>query len=1328
MGYVNDNGQSVAGWDLQPIGPGDGVSARNCGVRRKMANNTIETRRPDKRSANAEAPRREPKVRVEAAPVRGRPANENDPGSSMMLAKLRRQPSYAPYYAAFFLSLAWIAGWFFTFSNTLTATAGTLPEIMRAIALLALPIGIGWVVAYFLWRAAQLRQVSEVLMQSAMRLIRPQDIATEGITTIAQAVRSEVDLLVGGVEHAVQRATALEEIVHKEIAAIERAFGGNEDRIRSLVAGIENQRTALHQAGLIINNDANPMLTRLETNTHHLDTVIGNAHATLGKLEKGMRETTVDLARAIDEVSGRAAAAGEEIVSQTSQLERTSNVMTGELREFSRHLADQIGQLTHATGSLNTETSEFGRHVQGVEAALTQTVRQSIEQLTGVHHDIAHSVDRAAVASADQMKQTAANLTEVIETAGSGISYHLKDTAAEATATIERAGTDTARQIDQSRVLIAQGLQAVTTEYLDNVAKSRAGLIGYLDSSSNDIAGAINQATEAVATNINAASAQFLSGIDQTANNLISELTSTGTGLAGRVEQTTGRLFTEIGARAEYITTNLQTVSSQLFEQLENSMSSVAVNLNETGQRFQGLIGGTSEDMEARIDSAAERLYGHMNATVDSVSGKIGEVTSSVNGLLVTTSGTIAAHLKETAEIVNRQMQDSGIALASNIESSGGIITEKLISVSGSFALNVTQTREELTELLIANTKMMTERLDTTATDMTNAFAETAVRVTSQVNEANSLMGQRLEKTSAEVTSQLGSTSTQIIREIGKASEAFSEGLGQTTQQITGRLEQDAGLLMDRVGRVAKELERTSADVTSQLDSRSTQVIGEIGKASDAFSEGLGQTTLQITGRLEQDTGLLVDRVDRAAKGLDSISVNTAVLLDEAHRKFSQHVETANTYLADQLSTAANTIDERLEGISMNLSGKLEMTSSRVSERLEDVTSLVERSIGKFNEEMERVLINRKDALDLLIGDAAKRADEVDAVMTSYMKLIENSLASSEARSKDIGRVVAEQTALAAANLQQEIGKLEAASGGQISQISDVLRDQHERAMAAMNEMLSATATDFQQTAQDMRITAQQVVKEIDGARTEMKRAIVGLPEETRSNADAMRRVVSDQISALNALAEVVKRQTGTLDLSGPGIALQRGFSPGKSEGQAPHNGTAGSQQKNTDGEGGGELRGRILADLAQSTARIAEPGRAAPARAVSKAAPQSLPQDMEALIDKLNVAARDLVEAIDGSLPRDLEKRFAGGERGVYTSRLYEGRGKRLQKLLVERYGNDRQVRGRIDASIRLFEQLLDMMSAASQGDAMLEACLASESGRIYVMLAEASGRLPSQ
>ncbi|HQX85099.1 MAG TPA: hypothetical protein PKV23_06385, partial [Aestuariivirga sp.] len=271
-----------------------------------MASNTVETRRRDKRSAERQAEsRRGPSL--EATPLRGRPANENDPGTSMMMARLHRRPSYVAYYVAIPAILAWVFVWFMAYSPVIAEQA--LPQLVASVALLTFPVIIMGIMAYFYSRAQQLRQVSEVLMQSAMRLIRPQDIATEGLTSIAQAVRSEVDLLVGGVEHAVQRATVLEEIVHKEISAIERAFGGNEDRIRTLVTGLENQRAALHQASLVVGNESAPLLARLEINTQNLDSVVNSAQSTLVRFEQGLKNSTSELARTIDEVSARATVA-----------------------------------------------------------------------------------------------------------------------------------------------------------------------------------------------------------------------------------------------------------------------------------------------------------------------------------------------------------------------------------------------------------------------------------------------------------------------------------------------------------------------------------------------------------------------------------------------------------------------------------------------------------------------------------------------------------------------------------------------------------------------------------------------------------------------------------------------------------------------------------------------------------------------------------------------------------------------------------------------------------------------------------------------------------
>lgn len=160
-------------------------------------------------------------------------------------------------------------------------------------------------------------------------------------------------------------------------------------------------------------------------------------------------------------------------------------------------------------------------------------------------------------------------------------------------------------------------------------------------------------------------------------------------------------------------------------------------------------------------------------------------------------------------------------------------------------------------------------------------------------------------------------------------------------------------------------------------------------------------------------------------------------------------------------------------------------------------------------------------------------------------------------------------------------------------------------------------------------------------------------------------------------------------------------------------------------------VRERIAAAAPAAPAPALAPPPAAEAAAPAPARASMLPQisrDMEGLVQKLNAAARDIVEAVDGSLPRDLEKRFSSGEASVYTRRVFEGRGKRLQRQLADRYGGDRLIRSRVDSYVRLFERLLDTMNAAPGGDGLVEACLASESGRIYVMLAEIAGRIPPQ
>ena len=101
---------------------------------------------------------------------------------------------------------------------------------------------------------------------------------------------------------------------------------------------------------------------------------------------------------------------------------------------------------------------------------------------------------------------------------------------------------------------------------------------------------------------------------------------------------------------------------------------------------------------------------------------------------------------------------------------------------------------------------------------------------------------------------------------------------------------------------------------------------------------------------------------------------------------------------------------------------------------------------------------------------------------------------------------------------------------------------------------------------------------------------------------------------------------------------------------------------------------------------------------------------------------------AVEGALPRDLEERYRGGETHLYVRRLYEGGGRKLVAAVEQRYEAEKLMRGRVDAYLRVFERLLDTVSAVPQGEQLVDACLASESGKLYLMLAQASGRIRPQ
>jgi hypothetical protein len=87
--------------------------------------------------------------------------------------------------------------------------------------------------------------------------------------------------------------------------------------------------------------------------------------------------------------------------------------------------------------------------------------------------------------------------------------------------------------------------------------------------------------------------------------------------------------------------------------------------------------------------------------------------------------------------------------------------------------------------------------------------------------------------------------------------------------------------------------------------------------------------------------------------------------------------------------------------------------------------------------------------------------------------------------------------------------------------------------------------------------------------------------------------------------------------------------------------------------------------------------------------------------------------------------QRFRAGERGVLGRHLYSLDGQATFDEISRRYDRDQDFRATVDRYIGDFERLLNEAEQNDPDGRMLQNYMTSETGRVYLLLAHASGRL---
>ena len=110
---------------------------------------------------------------------------------------------------------------------------------------------------------------------------------------------------------------------------------------------------------------------------------------------------------------------------------------------------------------------------------------------------------------------------------------------------------------------------------------------------------------------------------------------------------------------------------------------------------------------------------------------------------------------------------------------------------------------------------------------------------------------------------------------------------------------------------------------------------------------------------------------------------------------------------------------------------------------------------------------------------------------------------------------------------------------------------------------------------------------------------------------------------------------------------------------------------------------------------------------------------------EPLAAITTDIARMIDANATNKAWERYRRGDENAFDRAIYIGRGAQTFDEIRRRYRADADFRATIDRYVQEFERLLSQIQNDDPEDRMLHGYLASDSGKVYTMLAHASGRL---
>ncbi|UTO29117.1 hypothetical protein [Bartonella harrusi] len=777
--------------------------------------------------------------------------------------------------------------------------------------------------------------------------------------------------------------------------------------------------------------------------------------------------------------------------------------------------------------------------------------------------------------------------------------------------------------------------------------------------------------------------------ITETVQSHIKNLENHGEILRNTLSQSSGTFFENLDTRIESFDTNLEVHAHRIFEHattLEETLSeklgqvceTIAMQASALEERSDTLKTSImlnneqsqiiQQALETNIDNMRLTLEDSVNSATDNLHHKIIKASD----ILSSTGAQIISSVTDVALKAENVLSESGNRIVSNVKQTVYDTSEKVLSV---LSEQTAHTVEAFTTASQNAQALLNETIHTSTTAIEQVLSERCNVLHHSMQNLKNNLGYQLSDVGNRLEEVENQTATQISEHVEKITE-LTNHLNQAAQSTT----ESIGYLTEHIG---EQLSLSTQDVEQRIYAHSESLVNSLTQTNSE--------TLQAVTTVKED---LVNNVSSLLKQLNqsvySFHENSNVLLSTVQNIDGQFNETANNFfhntqqVTERLSASNQALNKNvavLQGLSQNTFEQISHITGSFGEHaktLSETVHVLEQSEKSLNITLEE----KHNTLSALSDALVAKSNEINQLIEHYENVLNLALERTDKNARNSTH-----------SLQQ-----------------------------SLNQMINEASTRFSGAAEDIRRSADEIRLELSQINNDIHESVQKIPATTKETTQTIRTALNEQITVLKELANIVQKadlknvNERLISALPTSSTLQRNDSIASDviKKIVPPKPILQQDQSK-------KRQNKWVSNLLERASREETWHDEIPDNAVfAPIQTKTRPANMS-----LNSLATGILQAINHNAVVELWNYYQRGQKNIDTERLYTVNGRNIFEMIKKKYMSDIDFKRSVNQYIADFEKLLREISQGSGFSHSVRKYLISDTGKVYTMLAHASGRI---